>query len=39
MQHLLKNHPDVPINEWTFMSPDEILEKSGFQEYIKNVER
>jgi uncharacterized protein YjaZ len=39
MQHFLKNHPDVPIHEWTFMSPDEILEKSGFQDYINNVER
>jgi uncharacterized protein YjaZ len=39
MQHFLKNHPDVPIHEWTFMSPDEILEKSGFLEYISKVKR
>jgi uncharacterized protein YjaZ len=39
MQHFLKSHPDVPIHEWTFMSPNEILEKSGFQEYISSVER
>jgi uncharacterized protein YjaZ len=39
MQHFLKSHPDVPIHEWTFMSPDEILEKSGFPEYISKVKR
>jgi uncharacterized protein YjaZ len=39
MQHFLKNNPDIPIHEWTYMSPDEILEKSGFPEYMSKVER
>jgi uncharacterized protein YjaZ len=28
MQEFLKENPDIPINEWTFMDADEILEKS-----------
>jgi uncharacterized protein YjaZ len=30
MQDFLKDNPDVPINEWTFMDADEILENSHF---------
>jgi uncharacterized protein YjaZ len=30
MQEFLKKNPDVPINEWTFLDADEILEKSRF---------
>jgi uncharacterized protein YjaZ len=39
MQHFLKNHPDVPIHEWTFMRPDEILDNSGFLQNLSKVER
>jgi uncharacterized protein YjaZ len=30
MQDFLEKNADVPINEWTFMDADEILEKSHF---------
>jgi uncharacterized protein YjaZ len=32
MQDFLKDNPDVPINEWTFMDADQILEKSHFSQ-------
>lgn len=34
MQDFLRENPDIPIKEWTFMNPEEILEKSHYAEKL-----